>query len=123
MMGQSVAAAFERLNDLRDAQLELYNQHIFLEGTKDEDEAKVLKTMLDPTQKPEQSGESAEKWTPFAAFDDYAGSKDIERTIEQMESLCKQVQQFPTSELMVDKRGGLAPQFSGMVGSGEGGSF
>jgi hypothetical protein len=40
--------------------------------------------------------------TAFQAFDEYASSKDIDETIEAMETLCKQVQNFPVADLVMD---------------------
>ena len=47
---ETVAAAFVKLDELRDDQYHLFQKHIMLEGTKDEDESAVLQSMLQPKQ-------------------------------------------------------------------------
>lgn len=52
--------------------------------------------------------------TPFEAFSQYATDDAIDATITEMEFLCKKVQQFPTSELMVGAKSGV--KTGGLVG-------
>lgn len=48
-MAAVVDDAFQKLEELREYQFQIFQNHILLEGTKDEEEKAVLESMLDPT--------------------------------------------------------------------------
>jgi hypothetical protein len=92
-------SAINKLEQLRTMQFDLYRQHIEMEEPQDEDHGSVLRHMLEP----------GRQNTPFHAFDEYGGSSKIDDTIDEMEKLCKEVQNFPVEDLVMDEmeaRGG-----------------